>query len=532
MPIPFIVGVTGHRDIIVNDRSLLEEAVRLQLKQLKDRCPHTPIWMVNSLAEGADQLCAQIALKLGLELIVVLPMELSDYEKDFHDDALIRLHELLEKAKEVFIAPDKECKSIKDRDYWYRQAGIYIASSSHLLLALWDGDNEHVSSCGTAAVVDFMLKPTYDCEDSPFKAMGDGVVLHIKTPRMSNPIMDGAYSIRLLENHSGSLYTTLLLTDRFNMDSTDLTTTDLSIPLNKETVSKMGPISLNLYHHFQQADALSVIYRDKYMQSVLKISIFGMLMVFTFLLYNQLNLSIFLVIYGTLFLAMFFVFKVNSKSQFQIRYLEYRALAESIRIQLYLQLLGVHQNLCESLIWPNHPKNVWIRDAVTALLVGIPEKAVLTEDELKTSWIVDQLAYQQRKRKEDVRKESLQSITKKVMLVTSIFSFLLVCFLRIFNNPRMMDSVETMVLQRVFDVFMGSVTAATAFTGNYYGKLSLKRKISDHDKMIALYKVALELYDHPEIKREKLFISLAKESMIENGDWLTYCRDETPSVFL
>lgn len=532
MSIPFIIGVTGHRDILINDISILENVVRRQLMLLKDQCPNTPIWMVNSLAEGADQLCAQIALDIGIELVVALPMELSDYEKDFKEEALMTLHTLLGKAKEVFVAPDKERKPIKDRDYQYRQAGIYIASSSHLLLALWDGNRNGISSCGTAAVVEFMLKPIYACEDSPFKAMSDGVVLQIKIPRRSNLVLDGAYSAQLLENHPSVLNKTIQHTERFNLDSVSLRKEDLSNLLNDEIVLSLGPVASNMYQHFQQADILSIVNRDKYLNSMLKISILGVLMVLSFLLYNQMNYNIFLAIYGVLFFFMFYVFKKNIKGQFQNRYLEYRVLAESIRIQLYLQLVGVHQNICESLIWPNHPKNVWIRDGVTALLVGSPEKAVLTEDELKIYWMVDQLAYQQRKRKVDQKKEALQSFTKKIMLGTSIISFLLVCFIRLFNNSSVIASGEAIIVQRVFDIFMGVVTAATVFTGNYYGKLSLKRKISDHDKMIALYKVALELYDHPEIQKDKLFVTLAKESMNENGDWLTYCRDETPSIFL
>ncbi len=532
MAIPLIIGVTGHRDILTEDAGLLEDVVRRQLIQLKTQCQHTPLRMLNSLAEGADQLCARIALELEMELIVPLPMALCEYEKDFSGDALASLYALLDKAKDVFVAPDREKKQREGRDYGYRQTGIYIASSSHLLLALWDGNLNDASTCGTGAVVEFMLHPTYACDDSPFKAMSDGVVLQINTPRRSNLVLDEAYSVQILENQTGVFQDALVHLERFNRDAGSLKMTSFSSFLDEETISHMGPISLTMHQHFQQADALSVLYRDKYLHSMLQISILGVLMVLSFLMYNQLNHSAYLMIYGALLVVMVCVFQRTKNGQFQSRYLEYRALSESIRIQLYLELVGIQQNICESLTWPNHPKNVWIRDAVTALLVGPHEKAVLTENELKTVWMGEQLTYHQRKRKGDIKKEALQSMTKKVMWGASLLSFLLVFVLRIFHDPGLMVSKEAVLLPRIFDIFMGVISAAAVFTSNYYGKLSLKRKIADHDKMMALYQVALDLYDHPGIQKKKVFLTLAKESMIENGDWLTYCREETPSLLV
>ena len=59
--IPLTVGVTGHRAIRPEDEPALAAGVKRELSELKRKYPHSPLVMLNSLAEGADQLCAQAA---------------------------------------------------------------------------------------------------------------------------------------------------------------------------------------------------------------------------------------------------------------------------------------------------------------------------------------------------------------------------------------------------------------------------------------------------------------------------------------
>ena len=54
--VPVVVGVTGHRVLRGEDRSALRQAVRTELKKLQALCPHSPLVLLTSLAEGADLL--------------------------------------------------------------------------------------------------------------------------------------------------------------------------------------------------------------------------------------------------------------------------------------------------------------------------------------------------------------------------------------------------------------------------------------------------------------------------------------------
>ena len=88
--------------------------------------------------------------------IIWLPMEQAEYEKDFPPEDLVRMRRQAERAETVFTAPAAEEEpEAEDRDFRYRQAGIYMAEHSHILLALWDGKEGGPN--GTAAAVNAVL---------------------------------------------------------------------------------------------------------------------------------------------------------------------------------------------------------------------------------------------------------------------------------------------------------------------------------------------------------------------------------------
>ena len=152
---PFIIGVTGHRDIAVCDMPALRTFIDGQFKSIKAACEDTPIAVMTCLAEGADQMCAEIALANDIPIISILPLEKSELEKDFEGNALLKFNELYEQSAKSFVTDDMEGEDREDRDYWYRQAGIYIAERCQLLLALWNG-KEDTTGCGTAAIVNYV----------------------------------------------------------------------------------------------------------------------------------------------------------------------------------------------------------------------------------------------------------------------------------------------------------------------------------------------------------------------------------------
>ena len=80
-------------------------------------------------------------------------------------------------------------------------------------------------------------------------------------------------------------------------------------------------------------------------------------------------------------------------------------------------------------------------------------------------------------------------------------------------------------------VTLGTLSTATIFIANYYGKQSLSRKLSDHGKMGAFYARISEMLEEYG-QSEALLERLAREELIENGNWLSYQRDNTPDISL
>lgn len=186
--IPIVVGVTGHRNIVEEDKPALKEQVIVALKEIQALCKSkvkggedTPVVMLNAFAEGADILCAEAAFELGIDVYAVFPCEVQRYRKSFENpEELKKFDEYCKKVKnsgDFIIAPDIEKNrkwmqnedNISDSSYKYRQLGIYMAEHSHILIALWDGkEPKDRYGCGTVEVVKFALEHSFLDKDHLF----------------------------------------------------------------------------------------------------------------------------------------------------------------------------------------------------------------------------------------------------------------------------------------------------------------------------------------------------------------------------
>lgn len=80
-------------------------------------------------------------------------------------------------------------------------------------------------------------------------------------------------------------------------------------------------------------------------------------------------------------------------------------------------------------------------------------------------------------------------------------------------------------------LLLGGISAATLFISNYYGRLSLSRVAADHRKMERFYAVILDRIDRYG-ETDELLALLAREELIENGNWFSYQQDNTADFSL
>lgn len=150
-----VVGVTGHRDLVEQEKPALESRVRMLFSGLSVRFPDLKLELLTALAEGADRLVARVAVDLDIPFVAVLPMPQDDYEKDFEtDDNLAEFRSLLAGAERIIELPSGE-RPI-GRNSQYAQMGLFISNHCQVLLALWDG-RPHGAVGGTSHIVNYHL---------------------------------------------------------------------------------------------------------------------------------------------------------------------------------------------------------------------------------------------------------------------------------------------------------------------------------------------------------------------------------------
>jgi hypothetical protein len=150
--LPFVlsVGITGHRTEALPPGAIetavdrLEQAL-VQLRQgaldlyarergfFSDAPPR--LLFVSPLADGADQMAAESALKLGFELQAMLPFDRQTYRGTLHNSGLRRFDELVCRATCVLELPGESSDQMKA----FAMAGRGTVAHCDVLLALWDG---------------------------------------------------------------------------------------------------------------------------------------------------------------------------------------------------------------------------------------------------------------------------------------------------------------------------------------------------------------------------------------------------------
>lgn len=137
-----VVGLTGHQGLATPTTALVHEAI----KRLLASSP--PFLGLCSLAEGADQIFADLVLQTGSALHVVVPCD--GYERTFTEETSLKNYRrLLAAAASVEVMPFNE--PIEDAFF---AAGREVARRASTLLAVWDGKSARGTG-GTADVVDY-----------------------------------------------------------------------------------------------------------------------------------------------------------------------------------------------------------------------------------------------------------------------------------------------------------------------------------------------------------------------------------------
>ena len=525
--IPLIIGVSGHRDIC--DESVLKASVRMQMEGIRDQCPHTELVLLSSLAAGGDQICAEIAFEMGIAVYVPLPEAIEGYREDFSGEDLVRFNRLVQKAEKVFAVAD-----LPTKDEGYREAGLYVARHSHVLLALWDGHPGTKSGCGTAEAVGFMLEDAFK--------RPDGVVIRIHTPREKRESQGKPGEVTLIEEQAGAFKQLLKKTDTFNEQAEGFSKEGEPL-IDAALLKGASPEIARLHRVYESANALSMENRDKYLKCMRAMAWFSVGLVLAFLLYDEMEGNLFLFCYAALGIFAWRTLRLSKMHGYHEKYITYRALAEALRVQFYLLLSGMGDQAADYFTWSQKCEEGWISAALRALMIEAkPIKADINK--VQAAWIDAQLDYHSKKLEPTFKRMRFNDRVSDTTMRLAILAFVLIMVLEFYFEwvitwPLLREGLpafflphqgQEIIIRGIIKVLVGVSSAVSLFAANYYGKLSLKQKRGDHEKMVLLLRAAQRRLNGEDAKREDVLRELAREELTENGIWLSYSRDNAPTI--
>ena len=290
---------------------------------------------------------------------------------------------------------------------------------------------------------------------------------------------------------------------------------------------------LSTYH---AADGLSVENARKHYRIIAVLSLSATLLTMAFLLYDEMSLYGLILVCGFLLLSLFFINRVAEHWHYHRKYLEYRLLAEGIRVQYYLMKAGIRKDAAALLPWSWQFNVPWTKTALT--LLADQEKdsdlSPLSQEPILDLWIRDQKEYHKNALKKNILRRKTNDRIMTAALFLSILAYLSALAFEIgpgglFSGEPALDPGSLETVRTILKIVLGTLSAATLFAGNFYGKLSLEDTEQGHRRMIALFEQAeADIIEHGETEDRLLY--LAREELSENSSWYACQNKNTPEI--
>jgi hypothetical protein len=552
---PLVVAVTGHRDLVAAECDGIRERIRELFMLLGERYPDLPIRLLTPLAEGADQLAAEVALECGVELEVPLPMPAAAYLEDFEDRAAVeRFHDLGKAAKRVFVLQAGHAGM--DRAERYAELGVFLASHCHVLLAVWDG-KESDKLGGTSQVVRFHhddIMPGFPGKARVSQQMliddESDLVYHVVCSR-DQPNGAPEYDLEALDwwwftkdeteprsktlppSHVGILERAndfnrdaAKFADRIEGEAASLLT------LDGASLGIRGLTELDTA--FQSADFLAIHYQKKSLRALRITHVLAFAMGVLFVVYSDFEsdpylLYLFLACFGAAALLQ----RVAGWRGWFRKYLDYRTLAEGLRVQFYWAMAGISQNDLESYSHDNYlqlqdPEVGWIRN--TMRVAGITADATPKKDHAAlgvaiNEWVCDaeggQLGYYSQKGADRARRQRVTESLGRLSLVTSA----VVVVVLLFAAARLPDEAVAPLL-----MLMGVTLLLFAIRHAYAHAIAESDLIKQYRFMSRIFANARKRLDSSldDAQKREVLMALGKSALDEHAQWIMMNRERSP----
>src|SRR6185312_13906847 len=366
-------------------------------RRLQRELPGLPLVLLSALAEGGDQLVAEEALAAGAHLLAPLPLPRELYVEDFTDpasharfDALCARAEVMQLPLQAEPSPRETGSPGAARDGQYARVGVYIASHCHILLAIWDGKPSHRIG-GTAQIVRYHLSGVMPGPHHRHRGarhvLGAGderLLYHIVCSRDAP---DGAPADGLLPMQTRWRSTDTAATPEaefrrmfahmaeFNADCARYAVT---IDAAASPPDAPAAAATNVDRLFHAADRLALHFQGRVLLALRSTYTLAALMGIAFTCYAHLpGQNVLIYLFLLLFALGALVAVLARRRDWHRKYLDYRALAEGLRIQSYWRRAGIAVNSEHEFVHDNflQKQNVelgWIRNVMRVSALASP----------------------------------------------------------------------------------------------------------------------------------------------------------------
>ena len=483
--LPIIVGVEGSVEFAPRDSSPLRAFFENEITALRHAYPHSPIWLVPRASDALLSVLSSVAEASHVRIL------------GRHD----RIIDCGLEAGEL--DPD--------------------GGDCHLLIRVLD-DSSPVTPNPQPAPLPISLEARYAVELIEVRLDPDRTNLACSVTRSS--LTGGAARWSTKRDASDKA---LKRTDRFNSDAqTRANRRTDTVPIRPDSGAP-GVACARLQRLFASADALSNAYQEKVTRTIQLIFVLATLAAILyglFLVYGAGNRSLqeyLLAPYLVLLVCAYIVYYLARRVDLHARFVEYRALAEGARVQLYWLICGVDAVVTDSYLAAHALDLHWIRLALrlaTPRPTPPPERAAPEPDTTVQAlqyWIRREKSYYTRSAARSVRAQKWASALVRVLFIGGGCATLLV--LLQFELPL------APFLKRIglASFLCPSIAAAIVALAT---KLGVLYRAEHHSRMLDLYTQAERILGQwgPE-RATELAMALGQAALRESEEWTVFRRD-------
>jgi hypothetical protein len=574
---PFIIGVSGHRDLVPADLPRLRESVAAFLGQLKRQLPDTDLRIIIGMADGADLLVAQAAVDLGLQVDAVLPMPLEHYATDFSAETFDLMHGLLQHPSVRCMhleLMDSETRAPNvgtgaDRDELYCNLTETLIRRSSLLLALWDGRASPLPGGTADTVLRYLgIRTDENADTEKIEFVADSteaeldmrLVYWIPAARQAStqpiPYSEpcflsgiGDNLLQMIRTDPLGLRLRLLMLNRYNHDFEYLAAQNRlgslellidSVPTNLELHDR--PILEQISLQYAKADALAIYYQQRSDRLFVLFGLMAFIMGLAYLVYEKLFESTLVIfVYLAILMSSIGLYHHLQEKEWFAKHLVCRVIAETMRALFYSRLAGTdHMINAEAVLSLSGIDKFlgfsWISHVLKGVGAFDAHTEVARASNMSRSRFVDQAWIAAQHRYFTVKVAKLERDTRRVKFLKNlVFAVIIIVVITIvlFRHAVEQAGIGAGIpLKNLLTFVMGALVVLLGVFELHQNKMATRELLWQYRNQLAHFsrtKTHLARVSATD-RRMQVLAELGKESLMESYLWTIhrYHREHEP----